>query len=387
MTLLPLLQGALSQVAGYQAVVFPRPSLPGASGSMPIQFVVTTDQDALSLDAAVNDLVEKAMKSGRFMMLFKSIQLDRPMVEIEIDREKANHLGIDMEEISKNLAYFLGGLPVNRLSVAGRSYKVIVQVERGFRVSAEEAAQYYIKTKTGVQVPLASLVSFHEKVVPSSRTQLQQLNSVTLMGVMAPHVSLGDALSFLQQTASDSLPSGYHIDYLGESRQYIQQGSALLMTFFFSLMVIYLVLAAQFESWRDPLIILVSVPLSVAGALSFITLGFSSINIYTQVGLITLIGVVTKNGILMVEFANACRLEGLSKSDAMIKAASIRLRPIIMTSISLVVAMVPLLLASGPGAVSRFDIGLTIASGLGVGTLLTLFILPVFYVYLAKKTV
>jgi len=309
------------------------------------------------------------------------------MVEIEIDREKANHLGIDMEEISKNLAYFLGGLPVNRLSVAGRSYKVIVQVERGFRVSAEEAAQYYIKTKTGVQVPLASLVSFHEKVVPSSRTQLQQLNSVTLMGVMAPHVSLGDALSFLQQTASDSLPSGYHIDYLGESRQYIQQGSALLMTFFFSLMVIYLVLAAQFESWRDPLIILVSVPLSVAGALSFITLGFSSINIYTQVGLITLIGVVTKNGILMVEFANACRLEGLSKSDAMIKAASIRLRPIIMTSISLVVAMVPLLLASGPGAVSRFDIGLTIASGLGVGTLLTLFILPVFYVYLAKKTV
>lgn len=244
---------------------------------------------------------------------------------------------------------------------------------------------YYIEADSGEQVPLSSLVSFERSVEPSKRTQFQQLNALVLEGVPRPGVALGDALAWLNQAAADTLPASYSVDYQGSSRQLMEQGSALVLTFFLSLIVIYLVLAAQFESWRDPIIILVSVPMSVAGAMVFITLGISTVNIYTQVGLITLIGVVAKNGILIVEFANLLQHDrGLNKRDAVIEAAAIRLRPIIMTSVALIVAMVPLLFATGAGAVSRFDIGLTIAAGLGIGTLLTLFVLPAFYILLAR---
>jgi multidrug efflux pump len=224
-----------------------------------------------------------------------------------------------------------------------------------------------------------------ESVEPGSRNQHQQLNSLTLEGVMTPGTPLGDALEYLETTAEDTLPSTYNVDYTGQSRQFAGQGSALVLTFFLSILVIYLVLAAQFESWRDPAIILVSVPLSIAGALAFITLGFATVNIYTQVGLITLIGVVAKNGILIVEFANNLQInQGLNKRDAVEEASAIRLRPIIMTSLALIMAMVPLLIATGPGAVSRFHIGLTIATGLGIGTIFTLFVLPAFYLLLAR---
>ncbi len=220
---------------------------------------------------------------------------------------------------------------------------------------------------------------------PSKRTQFQQLNSVTVEGVMFPGVKIGDALGYLEAQAKEIFPKGYNYDFAGDSRQYAQQGSGLIVTFFLSLLVIYLVLAAQFESWRDPFIILISVPLSIAGAMIFITLGMASVNIYTQVGLITLIGVVAKNGILIVEFANQLQIrDGLSKREAVEQAATIRLRPILMTAVALIVAMVPLLTASGPGAVSRFDIGLTITTGLGIGTFFTLFVLPAFYLLLAR---
>ena len=236
-------------------------------------------------------------------------------------------------------------------------------------------------------MPLSSVVSLQQTIEPSTRTQFQQLNSLTLEGMMAPGVTMGDALGFLETAAQEVLPKGFNYDFTGDSRQFAQQGSALVITFFMSLLVIYLVLAAQFESWRDPIIILVAVPLATAGALAFITLGVegASNNIYTQVGLITLIGVVAKNGILIVEFANKLQIsEGLSKREAVEKASTIRLRPILMTSIALIVAMVPLLIASGPGAVSRSHIGLTIATGLGIGTLFTLFVLPAFYILLAR---
>jgi len=234
-------------------------------------------------------------------------------------------------------------------------------------------------------VPLDSIIHLQESVEPSQRTQFQQLNSLTVMGVMAPRVPLGDALAYLERSARDIFPRGYGWDYTGGSRQFAQQGSALVITFFLSILVIYLVLAAQFESWRDPVIILVSVPMSIAGALAFITMGFATINIYTQVGLITLIGLIAKNGILIVEFANQLQMkEGLDKRTAVERAAAIRLRPILMTTVSMIVAMVPLLTASGPGAVSRFHIGLTIATGLGIGTLFTLFVVPAVYVVLAR---
>jgi multidrug efflux pump len=292
-----------------------------------------------------------------------------------------------MASIGRNLGTLLGGGYVNRFSMDGRSYKVIPLVSRDYRRDAEMLKDYYVRSSAGNLVPLSTLVTLKPSVEPTDRTQFQQLNSLTIQGVTAPTVALGDALEYLTNMAQQSLPRGYGYDYLGDSRQYAKESDALTITMLMSLVVIYLVLAAQFESWRDPAIILVSVPLATAGALIFIMMGWGalSLNIYTKVGLITLIGVVAKNGILIVEFANKLQIdEGLNKMEAVKKAAMIRLRPIFMTSIALIVAMVPLLLATGAGAVSRFHIGLTIAAGLGIGTFFTLFILPVFYVLFAK---
>lgn len=280
----------------------------------------------------------------------------------------------------------LGDGLVNRFNLEERSYKVIPQVAREFRAHASLLDDYYLTTPGGEQVPLGSLVRFENEVEPNQRTQFQQLNAITIEGIMAPGVSLGDAMAYLESQAKEIFPGNVTWDYTGEARQYAQQGSALVYTFFLSLLIIYLVLAAQFESWRDPVIILVSVPMSIAGAMVFLNLGFATVNIYTQVGLITLIGLIAKNGILIVEFANRLQeTKGLGKREAVEQAGAIRLRPILMTTVAMVVAMVPLLTASGPGAVSRFDIGLVIASGLGIGTIFTLFVVPAVYVILARE--
>ncbi len=383
MELQPIVQGMLGAVAGFQTAVFQRPSLPGAGGGLPVEFVLTSEGSYRELSNLADRIVGKAMASGKFMFLQKSVEIDKPVVTLAVDRNRAGDLGIKMSDIGKSLGHMLGGGYVNRFSMAGRSYKVIPQVERSARLDAEQLDNYYVRAGDGQLVPLSTVVSLKKGVEPSSRTQFQQLNSITLMGV--PKVPLGDALGFLQQQARKILPKGDGYDYTGGSRQYQQEGSTMLITFALSLLIIYLVLAAQFESWRDPVIILVAVPLSIFGAMAFITLGLATVNIYTEVGLITLIGVVAKNGILIVEFANKLQLnEGLSKREAVEKAAQIRLRPILMTTASMIVAMLPLLTAAGPGAVSRFDIGLTIASGLGIGTLFTLFVLPAFYLLLAR---
>lgn len=383
----PQLSGALNRVAGYQIGVFPRPSIPGSSRGLPIQFVITSDRSYEEIAEVANQLIGRGMQSGNFMFLKKSIELDRPTVTVNVDRDRAADLGIKMSDVARNLGTLLGGGYVNRFSMDGRSYKVIPQVERRFRLDAEMLKNYYVRTASGEPVPLSTIATLSRSVEPSDRTQFQQLNSLTIEGIMAPGLTLGDALTYLESRAEELLPKGFNYDYTGDSRQYAKQSGALMITFFMSLLVIYLVLAAQFESWRDPVIILVSVPLSTAGALIFIMLGVAqaSINIYTQVGLITLIGVVAKNGILIVEFANKLQInEGLNKREAVEKAAAIRLRPIIMTSISLIVAMVPLLIAAGPGAVSRSHIGMTIAAGLGIGTLFTLFVLPAVYTVIAR---
>ena len=381
----PELQGKLAGVAGFQTAVIPRPSLPGAGRGLPLQFVIVTDAAYEQLDEMANQLVGRAMQSGRFMFLQKDIELARPKATLVIDRDRAADLGISMQDIGRNLATLLGGNYVNRFSLEGRSYKVVPQVEQRFRLEPEQLQDYYLRTASGGQVPLGSLVHIETTVEPSKRTQFQQLNSLTVQGLMVPGVTLGDAMAYLEEQARELFPRGYTWDYTGSSRQYAQQGSALVATFFMSLLVIYLVLAGQFESWRDPLIILVSVPMSIAGAVVFLMLGFASVNIYTQVGLITLIGLIAKNGILIVEFANQLQLrEGLGKREAVERASAIRLRPILMTTVAMIVAMVPLLMASGPGAVSRFDIGLVIATGLGVGTLFTLFVVPAVYLLLAR---
>lgn len=379
------LQRKLNGVAGLQIATFPRPSLPGASQGLPVQFVITTDAGYERLDQVADELLGTAMDSGNFMFLKKSIEFSRPQIRIQIDRDLAADLGISMEQIGRNLSAALGGNYINRFSLEGRSYKVVPQVAREFRKDHRLLDDYYIRSHSGELIPMSTLISFEETVEPSSRTQFQQLNSLTLQGIMAPGVTLGDALGFLENQAREIFPRGFTWDYLGASRQYTQQGSALVVTFFLSLLVIYLVLAAQFESWRDPLIILMSVPLTIAGAMAFITLGFATMNIYTQVGLITLIGLIAKNGILIVEFANQLQInEKLSRREAVEKAAAIRLRPILMTTTAMIMAMVPLLTAGGPGAVSRFHMGLVISTGLGIGTLFTLFVVPAVYVLLAR---
>jgi multidrug efflux pump len=386
MQIQPDLQRKLDAIAGLQTAVFQRPSLPGAGGGLPVQFVITSDAPYEEIDAVADTLLGRANQSGRFIFMKKSIELDRPKTTLLIDRDRAGDLGISMGAIGRNLAALLGGNYVNRFSLDGRSYKVIPEASRNLRSSLEVFDDSYLVSATGELVPVSSLVTFAHSVEPSKRTQFQQLNAITLEGVMAPGVALGDALKFLETQAADAFPRGYSFDFTGPSRQFAQQGSALVVTFFLSLLVIYLVLAAQFESWRNPLIILVSVPLSIAGALIFITLGFSTVNIYTQVGLITLIGLIAKNGILIVEFADKLQVEDrLDKRAAVERASAIRLRPILMTTVAMMMAMVPLLTATGPGAVSRFDIGLVVTAGLGIGTLFTLFVVPAFYVLLARE--
>jgi multidrug efflux pump len=384
MEVLPDVQGLLSQIAGFQLAVFPRPSLPGSSG-LPFQFVMQSDSDFRDMDQVADKLIARGMASGQFLFLRKSVEFSRPKAILVIDRDRAGDLGISMADIGSNLATLLGGNDVNRFSLEGRSYKVIPQAERIYRLTPEMLGNLYLRGSAGTQVPLSSLVRIERTVEPSTRSQFQQLNSVTIEGLMAPGVSEGQAMAAMEQIAGEEFPFGFTFDYTGGTRQFAQQGSALVLTFFMSLLVIYLVLAAQFESWRDPLIILVSVPMSIAGALAFLTLGFATVNIYTQVGLITLIGLIAKNGILIVEFANQVQIkEGLDKRAAIERAATIRLRPILMTTVAMLVAMVPLLTASGPGAVSRFDIGLVITTGLGIGTLFTLFVVPAVYLLLAR---
>ncbi len=380
------LQGKVNSIAGVRIAVFSFPALPGAAQGAPLQFVITSDQEYEQLDDLATEMISASMQSGMFVYMDKSMDMSLPLTRIQIDRDRAGDLGVNMDDIGVTLATMLGGNYVNRFSLQGRSYEVIPQVMREYRGNFDQLDEFYVRSASGELVPLSGLISFETVLEPTRRTQFQQLNAVTISAIPAPGISLGDAIEFVEAEAAQRFPREFSYNYTGESRQFKQQGSALVLTFFLSLLVIYLVLAAQFESWRDPLIILMSVPMSIAGAMIFITLGFASLNLYTQVGLITLIGLISKNGILIVDFANRVRDEdGASRLEAVIQAARIRLRPILMTTLAMLMAMVPLLIASGPGAVSRFQIGLVIASGLGIGTLFTLFIVPAFYLLLSAE--
>ncbi|MGD8379247.1 MAG: multidrug efflux RND transporter permease subunit [Gammaproteobacteria bacterium] len=382
----PLLQHKLNQVAGLKAFTFLPSPLPGSGGGTPVQFVVSTTDNYRSLFDISDALMQAAQKSGKFIFVDNDLKFNVPKMEIHVDRDKAATLGIDMQQLGGSLATMLGGNYVNRFNLEGRSYKVIPQVEPDRRIQADQLNQYHVRAADGTMVPLSTVVSIRQTVQPSTLNEFQQLNSATISGVPSPGVSLGDALTYLQTTAKNILPEGYSVNYGGQSRQYIEEGSALLYTFFFAIIVIYLVLAAQFESFRDPLIILISVPLSMVGALSAMLMTMTTVNIYTQVGLVTLIGLISKHGILIVEFANKLQIhEGLTPRQAVEKAAAIRLRPILMTTAAMVLGVVPLLIASGAGAVSRFDIGLVIAAGMLVGTAFTLFVVPTMYTYLARR--
>ena len=380
----PVVQQELNKVAGVRIAAFQPPALPGSFG-LPVQFVIVTTDPFARLNQVAQTFLEEARKSGMFIFLDCDLKYDQPQSDIIIDRNKTAQLGLKMSDVGSALAAMLGGGYVNYFSISGRSYKVIPQVQQRYRLNSQQLLNYYIRTGDGSMVPLSTIASIKTATVPESLNHFQQLNSATIQGVEMPGVAQGDALAFLQNLAKRTLPEGYSIDYGGLSRQYIQETSGFLSTFGFALIIIFLALAALFESFRDPVIILVSVPMSIAGALIFVSLGFGgmSLNIYTEVGLVTLMGLISKHGILIVQFANQLQLAGRSKRLAIEEAAAIRLRPILMTTAAMVLGVVPLITASGAGAVSRFQMGVVIASGLSIGTLFTLFVVPAVYLVLA----
>ncbi|MGE3477546.1 MAG: efflux RND transporter permease subunit [Rhodospirillaceae bacterium] len=378
------MQTDLGQIAGIQPQLFAPPSLPGAQG-LPIQIAIGTTQSFNQLNDVSQQFLQEALKSGQFMFLMSDLKFTRPQISIDIDRNKAAQIGLTMSDVGNALAAMLGGGYVNYFSIEGRSYKVIPQVQQEYRLNPEQILNYQIRTGTGEMVPLSTIATISNKTVPESLSHFQQLNAATLQGVPMPGVSTGDAIAKLQDIAGTILPDGYYLDYGGPSRQFMNESSGFLVTFGFALIIIYLALAALFESFRDPVIILVSVPMSIAGALIFISLGVggTSINIYTQVGLVTLMGLISKHGILIVEFANELQLAGKTKLEAVEEAVSIRLRPILMTTAAMVFGVLPLIIASGAGAGARFNIGLVIFTGISIGTLFTLFVVPAVYMVLA----
>ncbi|MCK5858866.1 efflux RND transporter permease subunit [Abyssibacter sp.] len=379
------MQGVISQIAGLDTAAFIPPPLPGGSNGLPVQFIIGSTDESRAIYDVTQEFLQRVRESGMFIFVESDLRIDKPQVEVEIDREKVAAMGLSMQDIGTNLAAMLSGGYVNRFSIQGRSYKVIPQVAREDRLNPDQLGTYHVRTPAGEMVPLSTVVSLNEVVRPRMLKRFQQLNAATIQGVPVPGIALGDILSFMEKTAEEILPESYTVDYAGQSRQFKAEGSALVATFFFALVIIYLVLAAQFESFVDPIIMLVTVPMSICGALIFISLGLTSLNIYSQVGLVTLIGVISKHGILIVEFANQLQTrDGFDKRTAIEKAAAIRLRPVLMTTAALVIAVVPLITASGPGAASRFAIGVVIASGMTIGTLFTLFVVPGMYMVLGR---
>ncbi len=380
------LQQGFGKISGLEIFTFGWSSLPGTDSGLPVNFVIASTADYASLDAVSDQVLQKARESGLFAFVNKSLRYSRPEVRVKIDRNLAARLGITMQDIGDTLQIMLGEAEANRFSIEGRSYKVIPQADRGFRLTKEWLERYYLRTESGSLVPMSTVIELDQRVEPNTLSQYQQLNSVTVQGLMMPPNSLGTGLAFLQDTLDEVAPVGYRPGYEGESRRFIQESESFGVLFAVSMIFIFLVLAAQFNSFRDPFVVLVAVPLSIFGAVVPLTLGMSTLNIYTQVGLLTLIGLISKHGILIVDFANHMVEQGMDRKQAALEAAALRLRPILMTTFATVLGVLPLVMASGANSVSRYAIGLVITTGMLVGTLFTLFVLPTFYLpFFAKK--
>jgi hydrophobe/amphiphile efflux-1 (HAE1) family protein len=383
------LQPKIGTVPLAQILAFSPPALPGSTGGPPMQFVIRTTGDFRELASVTDELQRAAQQSGMFIFTDIDLRFDTPQITLSIDQDKANRLGVNMQDVGSSLATMLGGNYVNRFDLYGRSYEVIPQAPRDYRLTPDWLSRYRVRTGTGELAPLSAVASVSTNVQPNALTSFQQQNAATLSGVPFPGRTLGEGLAFLQQKAKELFPEGFTYDFQGDSRQYMQESNTLVYTFVFALIVIFLVLAAQFESFRDPIIILIALPTSMFGALLPLNIGgimgLTSINIYTQIGLVTLIGLISKHGILLVEFANRMQQEqGLSRREAIEHAAGVRLRPILMTTAAMVVGMVPLILANGAGAQSRFSIGLVIFAGMAIGTSFTLFVTPAVYTFIAR---
>ena len=377
--------GPLSRIAGIRVIPLTPPPLPGG-GNFPVDFVIASAGEPQQLVQFANQLVQKAMTSGIFIYADSDLKYDQPQAEVVFDRDKLRSQGVDLSQAGQDLSTLLGGNYVNRFSIQGRSYKVIPQVKRVERLTPEQLSQIYVTGSQNKMVPLSTFANLRTTTEPRELKKFQQLNAVRIQGVLPPGVPLDKGLRLLEDEAQKILPQGFSVDYAGESRQLRVEGSKFLGTFLLSGVLIYLVLAAQFESFRDPFIILAgSVPLAISGALTFSFLGLTTLNIYSQVGLITLVGLVSKNGILIVEFANHLQETGKEKLEAIVEAASTRLRPILMTTAATVIGHFPLVLAKGPGAGARNSIGIMLVSGMIIGTVFTLFVVPSIYMLVAKR--
>ncbi|BAB50501.1 efflux RND transporter permease subunit [Mesorhizobium japonicum] len=376
----------LAKVAGVQAFVFAPPTLPGSGGGLPIALVVRSTGDSAEVYKAAEQIKNKAQASGRFIVVQNSMSYDSPQVTVTIDRDRAAALNLPIADIGRTLTLLVGGAEVAQFDRDSNSYDIIPQVPQQFRDNPERLGEYFVRSVTGEMVPLSAVVNISNNASPAAIEQFNQLNSSTISALPLPGVTTGDGLKVLEDIARESLPDTFFIDYSGQSRQEKEQGNTILIAFAAAVIVIYLVLAAQFESFRDPLIIMMAVPLSIFGAIVPLNLGLGTLNIYTQVGLITLIGLITKHGILLVEFANQQReAHGMRRRDAIIASAKVRLRPILMTTAAMALGVVPLITSSGAGAAARYSMGLVIFTGILVGTMFTLFVVPMFYTFIASK--
>jgi multidrug efflux pump len=371
------LQDQWNHIAGARVAAFQFPSLPGSQG-LPLQFVITTTEPVENLNEVATQVLDKAKASGMFWFIDSDLKLDKPQATLAIDRDMVADMGLTQQDVGSSLGAALGGGYVNYFSIAGRSYKVIPQVLQKDRLNPDQVLDYYVRAGDSSLIPARTVAKITTSTVPESINHFQQLNSATIAG--APGVSQDEALVFLRNALREVAPSGYTADYSGQSRQYILGSGSFVVTLFFALIIVYLALAAQFESFRDPAVILVSVPMALFGALLFINVGLATLNIYTQVGLVTLLGLVSKHGILIVQFANELQRTGLSKLEAIEEAAAVRLRPILMTTAAMVLGVLPLVIASGAGAAGRRAMGIVLFTGLSIGTLFTLFIVPAVYI-------
>jgi multidrug efflux pump len=382
------LQLPAATIPGMNVVITTPDPLP-SGGSMPIEFVIRSTADHREMQEFANQLVLYANTEANagggaptFYFADTDLKFDLPQVEIEIDKEKVALMGLNLSDVARDLGSMLGGGYVNRFVNDGRSYRVIPQVERGQRLNAAQLLDYNVRGPNGRLIPLSTIATLKESVQPRTLNRFQQLNSVKITGV-GP--SIDGALKKLEAKAAEILPAGYSIDYGGQSRQLRYEGEALWQAAGLALVLIFLVLAAQFNSFRDPFIILLgSVPLALVGAMLPIFLGKTSLNIYSQIGLITLVGLIAKNGILIVEFANVLQEEGLSKLEAIRRASATRLRPVLMTSAATVFGHIMLIFVTGPGAAARNSIGWVLVIGMAVGSVFTLFVVPAFYVLIAR---
>lgn len=380
------LQGRLAPVAGVQAFVFAPPSLPGAGGGLPISLVLQSTGDPSQVYEVAEQIRQEAQASGRFIVVQNSLSFDTTQLVVSIDRDRAAALNLPASQIGATLGLLVGEGAVSQFDRDSNSYDVILQVPQEYRDNPERLGELFVRATTGDMVPLSAVMTVETRAAPATIEQFNQLNSATITALPIPGVSTGDGLAVIEQIAAPLLPQGFFVDYSGQSRLEKSEGNTIVIAFGLAIVVIYLVLAAQFESFRDPLIILMSVPLSIFGVIVPLNLGLGTLNIYTQVGLITLIGLITKHGILLVEFANQLRREkGLSRVAGMIASAKQRLRPILMTTAATALGVVPLMTADGAGAAARFAMGLVIFAGITVGTLFTLFVVPAFYAMISRR--